>query len=201
MKMNLFYYLFFMTFLSLGFIACDDDDEHNKEMVLTIASEKLIYTGGEGFSPYWAKERGEDKWHSFQGIEGFEHEEGYECELRVWREKWHDGEIMDAGIYRYRVLETLSKVKKDSEGIPSQHLFIYIASRKTGDSDMPYYASFDKENWEPFPDIEGFVHEVGHQYLLVISRDFQGSNAPSRFTYSYVSTDKDEEIDTEGLPQ
>lgn len=202
MKRNLLYYLFLMAFLSAGLISCDDnDDEHNKEMVVTIASEEKIFDGDFLFSPYWAKERGKDEWQSLGSIGGFEHEEGYECELRIWREKWHDGEVADADIYRYQILETLSKVKKDSEGMPSQHFHISIASQKTGDLGMPYYACLGGQGWEPFPNIEGFVHEEGHEYRLVISRNFQGSDAPSKFTYSYVSTINDEEKDTEGLPQ
>ncbi|NDV80675.1 DUF4377 domain-containing protein [Bacteroides sp. 51] len=201
MKTNLFY-LFLITSLLMGLSACDDNDErHNKEMVVTIASEKKIFDGDFLFSPYWAKEAGDDKWSAIDAIGGFEHEDGYECVLRIWREKWHDGEVADASIYRYKLLETLSKVKKDSENIPSQHLFIQIASRKTGDPDMPYYARLGGENWKPFPNIEGFVHEVGHEYRLIISRNFQGSDAPAKFTYSYVSTSEDKEIDTSGLPQ
>ncbi len=103
-----------------GLTSCSNEDSENKEMVITVASEKRIYSGLEewGHSPYYAKESGNNQWIPWDHIEGFTHEEGYEYVLKIWQEKWHNGEIMDASIYRYKLLKVLSKVKKDSEGLP-----------------------------------------------------------------------------------
>lgn len=190
MKLSSLLNLFLLAFLALGILACDsdDNDRHNKEMVLTIASETFMYDGDFIFRPYWAKVEGENEWRRFDEISNFTHEEGYEYTIRVWQEKWHDGEIADASMYRYKLLQILSKVKKDTENFPSQELFIYISSEKTNDPELPYYASFTGSDMAPFPPIEGFTHKEGTSYILRISRNFNGSNAPSKFTYSYIET-------------
>lgn len=192
MKIKLLLYPFAFTFLTLAMMACDNDDDkdhHNKEMILTVASETFLFDGNEGFTPYWAKVEGESEWQNFDGIKDFTHEEGYECVLKIWREKWHDGEIMDAGIYRYKLLQILSKEKKDTENFPPQELSIYISKEKTNDPQLPYYASFTgSRDLAPFPPIEGFTHEDGKSYILRVSRNFNGSHAPSKFTYSYIET-------------
>ena len=107
-----------LLFFICGTISCKDDLDSNDELILIVASEKAIDTRTTYYMPYFVKYHPLDEWHYFLPIEGFEHEKGYEYVVRVWREKWHNGEIMDAGIYRYTLLEVISKIKKNSDGLP-----------------------------------------------------------------------------------
>jgi len=207
MKKSLLSPLLFLPLLLFVGTACDSDDlddegkPHNRKMTVTVASEKFIYDGDIVFLPNWVKEEDKTEWTRFENISGFEHEAGYECTLEIWREKWHDGEIMDVGIYRYKLLKVISKVKKDTEDFPDQHMSLEVASKKTSDPGNPYYAKFPGyTDWKPFPDIEGFVYEEGHEYYLRVKREFKGSDAPVKFTYSYVETVKDNEGNSTGLP-
>jgi len=206
MKKSLLSHLLLLPLLLFVGTACDSDDlddegkPHNRKMTVTVASEKFIFDGGIAYMPYWVKEDDKVEWTSFDGISEFEHEAGYECTLEIWREKWHDGEIMDAGIYRYKLLKVISKVKKDSENFPSQHMQLQIASKKTSDPLNPYYARlYEDLKWEPIPAMDGFTYQEGHEYSLHVKRDFKGSDAPAKFVYSYVETWKDEVKDSEGL--
>ena len=200
---NYFYFLNLLLLVALPtlFLSCDnDDDEHNKELMITIASEQRAYDGDLGFSPYFVKLEGFDEWRAFDYISGFEHEAGYEYQLRVWQEKWHNGEIADASIYRYKLLEVLSKVKKDSEDLPVQTAFLLVASRKSTDPEKPYYARFmDEKDWTLFPEIEGFEYEEGYEHSLLVSRKFNGSNAPEKFSYTHLETFQKIKKNSEGL--
>lgn len=102
----------------LGLSSCNNENSENKEMILTVASEKPIPNGMENFRPLYAKAQGVERWSSWEGIEGFTHEDGYEYVLKVWREKWHNGEVMDASMYRYKLLRVISKMKRDSRDLP-----------------------------------------------------------------------------------
>lgn len=171
--------------------SCDNEDGHNKEMIATIASEKSLYTGGEMYAPYFAKVEGESQWTSLESISGFDFEEGYEYVLRIWREKWHDGEIQDAGIYRYKLLEVVSRDKKDSENLPVQRFFIHIGPQKVANPtpENTYYARWNEAGkWNAFPDIEGFDFEEGCEYILLIDRMFNDIDSGPRISYIYVST-------------
>ncbi len=183
--------LFIITCLTVwGMTACSDEnseDIHNKEMVITVASEKAIHDGTEWVAPYFIKENGKGEWRRLEGIQEFTHEDGYEYVLRIWREKWHDGEIQDVSIYRYKLLEVLSKVKKDSEDMPLQGMFLLIAPYKSTDPAFPYYARVTgNPEWTPFPEIEGFDYEEGQKYAIYVGRKFNGSNADPKYTYIWI---------------
>jgi len=204
MKKSFLSHLLLLPFLLFIGVACDNSDDldregnpHNRKMIITVASEKFVYDDFEEFSPYWVKEDYKTEWTRFDGIKGFEHEAGYECTLEIWREKWHDGEIMDASIYRYKLLNILDKVKKDTENFPDQTLYIDIASKKTSDPANPYFARPKIHyEWEPFPKIEGFEYVEGNEYSLLIKMHFKGSEAPAKYTYSLVRIVKEETTDS-----
>jgi len=179
--------LIFFIFIT----SCDNEDRHNKEMTVTIASEKSLYTGGEMYAPYFAKIEGETQWTSLEGISGFDFEEGYEYVLRIWREKWHDGEIQDASIYRYKLLEVISRDKKDSENLPVQRFFIHIGPQKVANPtpESTYYVRWNEAGkWNTFPDIEEFDFQAGYEYILLIDRVFNDVGLHPRISYIYVST-------------
>lgn len=187
-----------------GFVSCSDDD-NAKEFILTVASEQPMFTGNEIYAPYYAKYQGSDEWTSFDYIVGLSYEEGYEYVIRVRRDKWNNGDIQDAGMYRYTLLDLISKTKKVSENIPAQRLFITIASKKVTDnvalpSNMYYAKVTGADKWTVFPEIEGFNFEEGYEYILLIDRKFNGSNSQPKFTYVYVETNNKIQKDSEGLP-
>lgn len=205
-------HLLLAMLLSVSFVSCTTDDEHSKELTLIIASEKCAnYSSWEecgnysswSSSPYFAKSTETDRWDTFSYIEGFDHEVGYEYRVKVWQEKWHNGEIADAPMYRYKLLEVLSKVKKDSENIPDQLIYLIIASRKTPDSTLPYYVKtlHYSPQWTPCQEIEGFEYEEGYQYEIVVEKKFRGSDTLPKYTYSYIRTNRKEQMNSTELPQ
>ena len=131
-----------------------------EDVTLTIAAEKPLYDGGIFYSPYFAKTENWENWEFFSGIEGFNPEDGFQYVIRVSKEQWHNGEIQDASIYRYVLLEIISKTKKYSENLPDQHLYLSISSRS---------------QLEMLPEIEGFQYEEGNEYFLHIIREYEGN--------------------------
>lgn len=60
-------------------------------------------------------------WFTILGIDGFEFEAGYEYRVRV--QATHDNRLADyPDYYQYKCLNVLSKEKKQTEGLPEQHL-------------------------------------------------------------------------------
>lgn len=194
-----FVFLLIACLAVCSFTSCSDD-KNITLLEITVASETPLPTDFGGV--LYAKEKGSTRFVSWDNIEGFAHEAGYEYVLKVWQEQWHNGEIMDAGIYRYKLADVISKTKKDSEDIPQDIMYRLIASQKTNDPTQPYYARRDTwEDWAPFPDIEGFDYEEGHEYSLLIFRKFNGSNATPKYTYYYNQAFSKEQKDSEDLPQ
>lgn len=183
-----------------AFVSCSSDNDYNKELILTVASKALLNTGYESSHAYYVKPKGVVDWMPFESISGFDYEEGYEYIIRVSQEKWHDGEVQDAGIYKYAFLRLISKTKKNSENIPAQRFFLSIASKNVTDSEVsghPYYAKMTGDNWTTFPEIEGFDYTPGYEYVLLIDRKF---NDNSTEYYSYVETYEQMLKESEGLP-
>lgn len=180
--------LLVVCFSCLFITACDDNDTdmHNKELIIKIASERLFFNGdGIGYLPYYGKTYYSDQWKSFDGISGFEYEEGYEYVLRIWQEKWHNGEIADAGIYRYKLLEVISKEKKDSEDIPSQTFFLTIGSaRMPNPTPEAHYQARIGDEWKPFPEMNNFYYQEGYEYVLLIERTYNGPSSDPKFNFT-----------------
>lgn len=117
--------LFLCTF---GLISCDDENEEGrkvtdyKEIVLTVASKKVPGILGDGHSHltevYAVKEEPSDEWSAFGYIDGFEFEPGYEYRIRISRTSYLDYSMGQPAWDEQKLLEVISKDKKDSEGLP-----------------------------------------------------------------------------------
>lgn len=120
-----------MCCLSLG--SCLNDDETQgrqvtgyEEYTLTVASKKLPGLAGEGNSVltevYAVKKEGDSEWTNLTGIGGFDYESGYEYQIRVSETNYLDYRMGTPAWTEYDLLEILSKVKKDSEGLPTDFI-------------------------------------------------------------------------------
>lgn len=119
--------LFLCTF---SFMSCDNDDEKGrkitdyKEYVLTIASKKIPGTlwsadGSNYLSDVYAvKKEQSDKWESLGAIDGFEFEKGYEYKIKMSETNYQDDSMGESTWTEYKLLEIISKEKKDSEELP-----------------------------------------------------------------------------------
>jgi len=100
-----------------GTTSCKEDLDSKDELILIVASERAIDTRTTYYTPYFVKYNPVDEWHYFFPIEGFEHEKGYEYTIRVLKE--YKGTTMGVEpYYEYTLLEIISKIKKNSEGLP-----------------------------------------------------------------------------------
>lgn len=190
--------------LTVGlFISCGDDNEDPIEYTMTVASVERIMFIADHHDPYYVKYEGENTWKNHSYIQNFTHTEGYEYVIRVRRDYDKSKEGMIGGSpYSYHLLEEISKTKKDSENIPSQSGWINIASKGTGDPNLPYYKlSIYTGDWEKIAPIEGFEYEEGYEYALEVSCKYNGVSAPQKYTYTYLKTHRKEKIDTVGLPE
>ncbi|MBB4036900.1 hypothetical protein GGR21_002814 [Dysgonomonas hofstadii] len=196
---RLFFLLFLVPFICGGLVSCSDDD--TKVFDVTISSVKKVYDGSYVFSPYFAKQEGDNTWKPFGYIEGFEHEEGYEYMLKVRQEKVHDGEIADAPTHKQILLEVLSKTKKESENIPIQGAHALIASKRPQNTATPSYYIKIMKDWEVYEgEIEGFEYEEGYEYRVYLGLTFMGHEADPKYSYSIIDSFKKEQKDSEGLP-
>lgn len=117
-------YLFLLLSFFIVFTGCGkDEDEKDKIITLTIASEKRMgYAGWTGsLAPYYlTKNMEDDKWRFFCiYIEGFDYEEGYEyvVEIKVHEEPV-DPTLADQELISYSLHKIISKEKKKSENLP-----------------------------------------------------------------------------------
>ncbi len=109
------------------FCACKKDgDKYLRTETIIVASEKRIAGWGDGFYPTLVVMPPEGEWEFFYNdIEGFDWEQGYECELRVRvYERYEDSDrpTADRPMYRYVLDKVVSKTRKYSEGLPSDLL-------------------------------------------------------------------------------
>jgi hypothetical protein len=104
---------FLLLLLLLSLLSCNKDEARTK--VFHIASEKPLPAMDSSFSPlFWVKEDGYNKWGMFSNsIENFIYEEGYEYIIKVKLYPLKNPPA-EAGIYRYVLVEIISKIKKDS---------------------------------------------------------------------------------------
>jgi len=142
-------------------------------------------TGGFTHSPYFARVDGSSAWQYFDDISGFEFQEGHEYELRIWQEKWHDGEIMDASIYRYKLLEVLSDIEKDTPDIPIQYVYAKIAPEKSPAGN--FYVCFPYKR-EEVREISNFDYEAGYEYSIGMYVTYHGKDATPTYTYTWEQT-------------
>ena len=201
--------LYILAILAVSiFTACSGDDDHNKEYTLTVASVKplnIFLPDHEGRPSFFVKNEKEDKWQAYDYINDFEYEEAYEYLIRVKQEKWHNGEIQDASMYKTTLLEVISKTKNDSENIPLQGGDLKIASRKTGEESSPFYVeNYSIENgrmWILFPPIKDFEYQEGYEYKIRVIAKYNGANAQPLYDYSLDTEWSKEKFDSVGLPE
>lgn len=106
----------FVALLCCVFAGCDDD-KAIEVFDMTVASVK--YVPEYGFLPnaYLVKIEDAERWTLFwNGIEGFDYEEGYEYRIRVKGYEYEKDEIRaDRGTMWYKLDKLLWKEKKDSD--------------------------------------------------------------------------------------
>lgn len=135
--------LFLCTF---SFMSCDNDDEKGrkitdyKEYVLTIASKKIpgtLWSAGSNYlaDVYAIKKEQSDKWESLGAIDGFEFEKGYEYKIKMSETNYLDDSMGQSVWTEYKLLEIISKEKKDSEELPMH----FISEAYYKDRFLPTY--------------------------------------------------------------
>lgn len=119
-----------MLFLCLFcFISCDDSNEEGtkiidyKEYELTVASKKVpgvLWSAGYNYlsEVYAVKKEQSDEWSVFGYIDGFEFENGYEYQIKISETNYLDDSMGQPAWEEYKLLEIISKNKKDSEDLP-----------------------------------------------------------------------------------
>ena len=95
----------------------------HKEYELTVASVKLqgvlTSSGYNLLAEVFAVKRDESsEWKAMGSIGGFEYEEGYEYRIRISETDYLDERMGDPAWTEYKLMEVLSKERRDSEGLP-----------------------------------------------------------------------------------
>lgn len=141
---------------AFSFIGCSNDDEEGgrkvtkyKELVLIVASKEVpgVLDGHNFVSEVYAvKNEQADEWVAYDNIAGFEAEKGYEYKIKVSETSYLDYSMGDSAWTERDLLEVISKVQKDSEGLPS-HL---IPETYYKNIPLPQYRyKVEAENKEP----------------------------------------------------
>ena len=192
---------FILCVMTLGSCSDDENDGENNVFQLTIASVHQNSFLGESYDLYFAKNNGEKNWNHYLGSINFSFTEGYEYVIKVRRQLHSYGPNENGIPYTDTLLEVISKVEKESEDIPVQNAIYLIASKSTGDEEMPYYARLKDGRWSKIPPIKGFEFEEGYETLVYFDCIYNGKDAPNPYTFIYTSSSQKEKWDTEGLPQ
>ncbi len=107
----------------------DDDEEEglkvlsSKDYVITVASHKLegvISSCGNNFKceVLAVKKDSSNTWEAWSGIAGFDYEDGYEYSLKINETHYLDYRMGEPTWTEHKLLEVLSKEKKETEGLP-----------------------------------------------------------------------------------
>lgn len=109
-------------------IGCSNNDEEEgrkitdyKELVLTVASKRVpgVLPGSRVVSDKYAVKKEQDnEWGIYGGIAGFEYEQGYEYKIKVSETTYVDYAIENSSWTECNLLEVISKIQKESEGLP-----------------------------------------------------------------------------------
>lgn len=163
---------------AFSFIGCSNDDEEGrkvinyKELVLTVASKKVPGVIMEGYNVvselYAVKKEQADEWTAYGDIAGFAHEKGYEYKIKVSETTYLDYAMGDPAWIERDLLEVISKVQKDSEGVP-QHFI-----------PEPYYKNI------PLPE---YRYAVEAENKLLIEEDLKANSIfPMDYHYRLCHT-------------
>lgn len=112
--------VFFFLFI-LSFSSCAIDSDEAVIQTFIVASERQACQGATGNQQCLLIKESENEasWSFFyEPIIGFNYEAGFEYVIRVNREFISsNADLADSSVYEYTLLEVLSKIEKDSEGI------------------------------------------------------------------------------------
>lgn len=106
-------------FLVFFFLGCNKNDDSERVISMTIASEmkigKLYWIGVE-MNCYQVKEDDSSEWKLFDPrlLVGFDYEEGYEYVIKVRKSRITNPAQDDGPEYSYQFISIVSKEKKDS---------------------------------------------------------------------------------------
>ena len=124
-----------MLICILSFASCQKSNAEEEfpqvtgyeEYSLTVASKKLFGTifiapDYDLMETYAVKKVDSDQWKPLNNIKGFDYETGYEYTLRISETHYLDYRISEPAWTEYKLLEVLSKEKKNSEGLPEHFI-------------------------------------------------------------------------------
>ena len=132
------------TFLSIAvafvcascFYSCQSDDNgeegskvtSTEDYILTVASHKVEGVWAPvGGNPFLAellavKKDGSKDWKPLYSISGFNYEVGYEYRVRINETSYLDYRMGDPAWTELKILEVISKERKESEGLPENFI-------------------------------------------------------------------------------
>ena len=121
----------FICFAS--FVSCDINETEDEpkvtgyqEYVMTVASQKLQGIVGVGVNVlsdvYAVKKDMSQEWEQFTGIQDFNYESGYEYVIKISETNYLDYRRGTPAWSEYKLLEIISKEKKDSQGLPGDFI-------------------------------------------------------------------------------
>lgn len=120
-----------LTFFAIIVLtSCSDNSDENISTIETITMASNLYKWPDGtnslFPTYHLiKRKGEQKWECFYSeISGFTFEEGYETILEV-RIDPIANPAADQGDEQYTLIKVISKIQKESEGLPDGTIKYY----------------------------------------------------------------------------
>ncbi len=117
-KLTVLLFLITIILISLT-IGCDRDEEHIETLIIgPYRTECPSFSGSDCYLEF-NEEAG--KWHFFyEGIQGFDYEEGFIWTLKVRLED-RGTEIQDVGRYAYHLIEVLSKEEASVDERPPRN--------------------------------------------------------------------------------
>lgn len=148
----------FATIMSLlliiGLAGCEKEEGRKitdyKEYTITVASEKvtgLVFSCGNNYvsDVYAILKEHSAEWEQLAYIEGFEYEAGYEYTLRISETSYLDHSMGEPAWTEYNLIETISKEKKTSEGVPDNFIpdWFYSEYCATVNPEFKYYIDAD----------------------------------------------------------
>jgi len=114
---------------------------HYEEQTVIVASKKLqgvVFSCGRDMltDVYAIKKENAQQWEQLPYVSGFEYESGYEYKIRISKTSYLDYRMGDPAWTEHKLLEILSKEKKESTGLPTT----FIPERYQPDSpaDAPH---------------------------------------------------------------